>query len=139
VDETVAAYDGGGGKIWYHADAQGSVVATSNAAGSIVTINQYGPYGEPGLVSANRNVGRLRYTGQIMLGEIGTIGVAQPLYSYKARIYAPRLGRFLQTDPIGTADDRNPYAYVGNDPINNTDPTGLFADWVKGKPERQTG
>jgi uncharacterized protein RhaS with RHS repeats len=47
------------------------------------------------------------------------------LYYYKARFYAPQLGRFLQTDPVGTADDLNLYAYVGNSPVNFTDPTGM--------------
>ena len=45
------------------------------------------------------------------------------LYYYKARMYSPQLGRFLQTDPVGSADDLNLYAYVGNNPVNYTDPT----------------
>jgi hypothetical protein len=48
------------------------------------------------------------------------------MYYYKARIYYPALGRFLQTDLVGYADQNNLYAYIGNDPVDRSDPTGTY-------------
>ncbi|MCP4401559.1 MAG: RHS repeat-associated core domain-containing protein [bacterium] len=47
-------------------------------------------------------------------------------YYYRARIYSPELGRFLQTDPLGYVNGLNLYAYVGNNPASWRDPYGLL-------------
>lgn len=53
------------------------------------------------------------------------------IYHVRHRAYDPRLGRFLQPDPIGVAGGWNVFEYVGGDPTNGIDPLGLYTlyDW----------
>jgi RHS repeat-associated protein len=119
--------DRGNPVIWYEgADlsqrrflAQGElgcVITVTDSAANPIAINTYDEYGIPSAT----NIGRFQYTGQMWIGEAGA-------YYYKNRMYSPGPGRFNQTDPMGYGGDGpNLYAYVLNDPVNRTDPFGLF-------------
>lgn len=116
IDNPIVWYEGSGtsDRRFLMADERGSIVSITDSAGSIININAYDEYGIP----APGNVGRFGYTGQIWLPEL-------KLWYYKARMYSPTLGRFLQTDLIGYGDGMNWYNYVGGDPVNFVDPFGL--------------
>jgi RHS repeat-associated protein len=128
VDDPLIWYEGSGltARRSLQVNRQGSIVSIADANGDRVAVDSYDEYGIPGA----SNAGRFQYTGQAWLPELG-------MYYYKARIYSPTLGRFLQTDPIGYADQVNLYAYVGDDPVGRADSTGTQQTWEEPAPEEE--
>ncbi len=118
VDEVIVQYEGTGttSRRFMSSDERGSVISLTDNTGVLLNLNRYDEYGKP----QSTNVGRFQYTGQKWIAEAG-------LYDYKFRDYLPHLGIFAQTDPIRQAGGVNLYAYVGGDPVNWTDPLGLFS------------
>jgi RHS repeat-associated protein len=118
MDQRLATVTSAGTVYWHHTDHLGSVIATSDSNGQTLGVATYSPHGE-GAPPLHSPFG---FTGRQYDPETG-------LYYYRARYYSPYLGQFLTTDPIGTRDDPNLYAYVGLDPANGTDPTGKHKEY----------
>ncbi|MCU7866120.1 MAG: RHS repeat-associated core domain-containing protein, partial [Candidatus Thiodiazotropha sp. (ex Lucinoma borealis)] len=78
----------------------------------------YDPFGRA-TVKTQRIGFNLRRPGQYEDAESG-------LYDNYLRRYDPGNGRYLEPDPLGNLDGMNRYAYVGNRPLERTDPLGLF-------------
>ncbi|WP_258314850.1 RHS repeat-associated core domain-containing protein [Streptomyces sp. Act143] len=107
-----------GGKSYYYlTDATGNVLGLVDDAGKRTHTYAYGPTGLPRGTTTEAAPQPFRYTGAY-LDPTG-------LYKMGARYYDPQIGRFTQPDPSG--QEANPYLYAAGDPINNSDPTGLFS------------
>jgi RHS repeat-associated protein len=117
---------------WYHHDDVGSTRAITNSAGAKVASYTYDPYG---------NVNACTGTTVTINGTnkcTGTVTVSNPfmfqgqyrdnesnLYYLRARYYDSTTAQFLTVDPM-VSTTRSPYAYVDDDPLNGTDPTGAW-------------
>ncbi len=106
---------------YYHADGLGSIIAITNSAGQVVQRYEYDSFGQITYIQDPNFIQPYTYTGREYDEESG-------LYYYRARYYDAKVGRFISEDPIGFAGgDVNFYAYVGNNPVNFTDPSGEAA------------
>ncbi|MGH7770983.1 MAG: RHS repeat-associated core domain-containing protein [Candidatus Binatia bacterium] len=122
-------------------DALGSSIALSDAGGTVQTEYTYEPFGKTTLTGAS-NTNPYQYTGRENDGT--------GLYYYRARYYHPQFQRFVAEDPLNFANVQvitqsnaelsfmlpllqqfpellNSYQYVGDNPLEYTDPYGLFS------------
>jgi RHS repeat-associated protein len=110
---------------YFHFDATGNVIALTDSNGATVEMYRYSAFGSCQILdpegdqrSASLYRNPYLFTARRYDEETG-------LYYYRARMYNPAIGRFLQTDPIGYADGINWYTYCANNPIMLIDPSGL--------------
>lgn len=145
VGETTIA--GAAQKSYIHRDDGPVAQLTHSGASSQVVYLQPDPLGTPrvgrsatgavvwrwesdafGTTAANQDpdgdtvmtVVNLRFPGQYRDAETG-------LHYDHHRVYAPQMGRYLQSDPIGLAGGFNTYAYANSNPLMFVDPLGLQA------------
>ena len=119
-------------KFYYITDRNYNVIALVNESGSVVESYFYGIFGETIVYDQSKAEidesaygNRHGFQGRLWDSEI-------ELYDYRARVYSPKFGRFMQRDPAGYVDGMNRYAFVKNNPMRWLDPSGLFGVEIDG-------
>ncbi len=114
--------------LYLHTDRLGSAETISTSSGQSFE-QRFDPFGAPD--PSNTTITRAGYTGHAHDNDLGLIDM-------KGRVYDPLASRFTTADPLMQApywsQGMNRYAYVFNDPLNATDPSGFLSmsDVVKG-------
>jgi RHS repeat-associated protein len=125
-------------------DRLGSVDAVANAAGALTETRGYDAFGKPrsGTWSdlsparlPSTNVTPKGFTQHEHLNQVELIHMNGRAYDY-------HLGRFTGVDPVIqlplSSQALNPYAYIANNPLSGTDPTGYMAAYDDGCNRRQS-
>ena len=118
---SIVAVRGPTGLHWLLNDGQASVEISVDAATGQATRRRYRPFGEERGGGSAAWPTEHGYLGKTHDTALGTIHLG-------AREFDPVEGRFLSTDPIQRPLDPgglNPYSYADNNPVANSDPTGL--------------
>ncbi len=115
------------GLTWKVADHHGTSTASIMASNLSVTRRYHDPYGNL------RGAAPLSWPDKH--GFIGGYQDTTNLVHIGAREYDPSIGRFTAVDPLLDLTDPqswNGYAYANNNPVDHSDPTGLFCDGCTG-------
>jgi RHS repeat-associated protein len=124
MDEPLAMIRGGA-TSFYDLDGLGSTTSLSSSAGSLARTYTFDSFGKT-TASSGALVNPFQFTSRELDTETN-------LYNFRARYYDQNSGRFLSEDPIAfSSDTYNFYDYVGNDPIDFSDPSGnkkIHGNW----------
>jgi RHS repeat-associated protein len=103
---------------YLHHDQVGSIRLITDSAGATgtATTQAFDPYGNSVSTSGSLT-SPFGFAGQYLLSDSG-------LYLMGARVYDPVTSTFMSVDPA-LAKTMSPTAYVGGDPLNGVDPSGL--------------
>jgi len=116
LDGTPLAVTNATQTLYIHTDHLGTPRRLADENGAIVWSWESEPFGESkavGIVEFN-----LRFAGQYFDDETSTH------YNIN-RDYDPKMGRYVQSDPIGFDGGVNSYGYVGGNPMGSVDELGL--------------
>ena len=120
-------HNGDGTRYFVHTDWLGSSRLAVTDAGTVRYDRAYAPFGQA-YAELSGNTTNRSFTGQ-------TEDTASGIYDFQQREQSANQGRWFVPDPSGltAVDITNPqslnrYAYVGNNPLSNVDPLGLYLD-----------
>ncbi len=114
---------------YYLKDHLGNTRITFHYSGTTPVIDQEVEYYPFGTLFADNNLDKniYLYNGKELNNEFFEN------YDYGARFYDPELGRWHVIDPLAESyQSYSPYNYTINNPINNTDPNGMWVETGKG-------
>ncbi len=130
-DSLLAGYDGTAWTYLSGRDGINSVRQETDGGGNVLAVRGFDPYGVP--LSGN---------GGAPFGYTGEMADVTGLVFLRARYMQPGLGMFLSRDlyegNLSQPPSQHLFAYVGNNPINRTDPSGQYwydpinDRWVQG-------
>lgn len=118
------------GNTWSYQNIHGDYMATASQAGvKLGATTTYDPYGYAvaGVIPDN-SAGSMDY-GWLGKNErpLEQQSGFEPMIEMGARQYSPRLGRFIELDPV-EGGSANAYDYVNADPVNGRDITGTCGE-----------
>jgi RHS repeat-associated protein len=111
-------------KYWYSTDHLGSVRVVTDDTGAVVFQADHLAFGQrfgENKIDSEFEEDDLGFTGKGFDADTG-------LYYFNARWYDADTGRFISEDPAMDPNNPNLYSYCANNPLINTDPTGLKND-----------
>jgi RHS repeat-associated protein len=110
---------------YYHSDHIGNIIALTDSNQTITDKYAYTPFG---VTDGQQGSTINPFT---FAGGVGVMSEADGLYFMRARFYESGIGRFLSKDPVEGRLTEPPslhkYNYAHNNPLFNTDPSGLTA------------
>ncbi len=107
------------GNFFIAPDHLGAPHQITNAAKQSVWLWDRDPFGNGAPTAATGFAYNLRFPGQYFDAETGLN------YNY-FRDYNPKLGRYIQSDPIGLKGGINTYTYTGGNPVSSIDAKGQY-------------
>ena len=120
VEDEVLSRHTSAGSVFYAFDPSGNTVQRLNSSGTALSTSTYDAFG---FVNTNDTSGDPYGGFGAQYGYY--LDTEKGLYLLGARYYDASAGRFLNRDPA--MDGANWYSYCGNNPLTNSDPSGLWS------------